>query len=121
MRSGHPDSREVSRSLCRHLAYGFDVDHDVDAIADHHATRLEHLVPGEPELPAVDRGRGAERGAFVAPGILRLTEDLDVEHDVARDALDGQRAVDAQMIGGRRCDARGLEGDFRIALDVEEI
>ena len=55
------------------------------------------------------------------PGILRLTENLDVEGDLARDALDRQRAVDAQPIGARLCDARRLERDLRIPLDIEEV
>src|SRR5688500_6639981 len=99
IRSKLADPRDASRHLRRHLAYGFDVDRDVDAIADHHTTCLEHLVPGKAELLAVDGRRGAERCPLVAPGILRLTEDLDVEGDLARDALDRQRAVDAQPIG----------------------
>src|SRR5512133_2632569 len=75
------------------------LDLDVDPIGDEHATRLERLVPGEAEVLAVDRGRGREADALVAPRVLALAAVLGVEDDLPRDVTDGEVADDAQALG----------------------
>ena len=46
--------------------HGLDVQFDAGRLADEQAAGLERHVPGEPEVFAVDFGRGAESDAFVA-------------------------------------------------------
>ena len=57
----------------------------VDALAHGQAAGLEHLVPGQPEVLAVDRRLGRERRPLVAPRVLQLAELLHLELDLAGD------------------------------------
>jgi DNA-binding transcriptional LysR family regulator len=69
---------------------GLDVEVDVDAVADQDAASLEHLIPGESEVLAVDRRLGDEADTLVPPRVLAATTVLDVERYLAPDAANRQ-------------------------------
>src|SRR5262245_18819925 len=77
-----------SRGLDGRRSHAFHFELDVDAIADQHAARLEHLVPLETEVLAVEGGLRDEADALVAPGIFGATAVLDVERDWAGHVAD---------------------------------
>src|SRR6188768_2022994 len=63
-------------SLNARLLDGFDVDFDLDVVADHHTAGFQRLVPGQAEVFAADRSLSREDGSGVAPGIRRTTRFL---------------------------------------------
>src|SRR5256885_8771821 len=79
---------------------GLHVELDVDAVPDEHAARLEDLVPLEAEILALDRRLRDEADALVAPRVLAAAGGLGVEHDLAGDVADRQRAGDAEVAAG---------------------
>src|SRR5580765_4064308 len=64
-----------------------DVGFDVHAVTDHHPAGLQHLVPREPEVLAIDRGLRGERCAHVPPWVLRLAVLFDPEDHLSRESL----------------------------------
>src|SRR5688572_1868938 len=77
---------------------GLDLQLDLDLVADQQAAGLEHLVPPQAEVLAIDRRPGRERHALVAPRILALAAVLDVERHLAGDAADREIAEDAVVV-----------------------
>src|SRR5579862_4486055 len=67
-----------SRGLRGRRLHGLDLELDLDLVADQHAARLEHLVPAQAEILAIDRRRRDEAGALVAPRVLGEAAELDV-------------------------------------------
>src|SRR6185295_16049378 len=92
----------------------FDVGFDVHAVADHHPSGLQHLIPREPEVLAIDRRLRRERRAHVPPRILRLAVLFDTEDDFARDSLERQLTHDVDFALGTRLDALPDEAQFGI-------
>src|SRR5262245_7724860 len=84
------DPVRASGRLHFDLLHRFDFSLDLDAVADHHAARLEHLVPREAEVLPIDRRLRCERRADVAPRVLRLAVLFDTQDDLVRDPLDRQ-------------------------------
>src|SRR4029450_8580154 len=110
----------TSGNLRRNLLHGLDLGLDLDFVPDEHAAGLERLVPRQAEVLPIDRGLRRERGADVAPWVLRLAVLFDAEHHLARDALDCQIADDIDLIARSWLDARADETQFGILRDVEE-
>ena len=98
-----------------------DLDLDVHAVADHHAAGLEHLVPGEPEVLPIDRRLRREPGALVAPRVLGPARVLHVEGDFAQRPANREVADHAQPAVAQALRALALEGQLRMALDVQEV
>src|SRR5579863_9988922 len=94
---------------------------ELHAIADQHATGLECLVPLQTEVLAVESAPRREADPFVAPGVLAAAAVLDVERDRTRDVADGQLAGQAVTLRADLLDPRTAEPDLGEMLDVEEI
>src|SRR5439155_24864973 len=69
----------------------------------------------------IDRGLRRERGADVAPRVLRVAVLFDAKHHLARDAPDCQIANDIDLVTRSWLDARADETQFGILRGVEEI
>src|SRR5688572_8205066 len=54
----------------RYFFHQFGVDRNLDVVADSQAAGFEHLIPGQPEVTALDLGRRAESGTLAAPRIF---------------------------------------------------
>src|SRR5688500_15130480 len=67
------------------LSDRLNVEMDADLVADEDPAGLQRLVPGEPEVAAVELRVGAEAGSLAAPGIASRALEGDVEGDRARD------------------------------------
>ena len=93
---------------------------DVDAIADQHAAGLEHLVPAEAEVLAVERRLRDESDPLVAPRILGAAAVLDVERHLARHVADGEIADDAVAIVRDLLDARAAEARARGSVSTSK-
>src|SRR5207248_2939397 len=63
---------------------------------------------------------GDQPHALAAPRVGPAAGQLGAKLDRARDALDGQLALHEEVVPAG-LDARGPEGDLRMALDVEEV
>src|SRR5687767_9180503 len=97
------------------------IDRDPDVVAHENAARLERLVPGEAELAAVDRGRGAERQSLTAPRVASATFVGRLENDFPRDVPDRQLSDEAVSVTLDPLDTRAPKRDGRVLLDLEEI
>src|SRR5262245_29100995 len=106
MPPGSSSSFLPSRRLRGRGLHRLHVELDVDALADQHAAGLEHLVPGEPELLAIDRRLRDEARALVAPRVGAAAAVLDVEHDLADDVANAEDAGHAIALVGHALDAR---------------
>src|SRR5690348_17391423 len=97
----------------------FDVERDVDVVADDHATAVEFLVPGDAEVLAVDLRGSGYGGALQAPGILdgSLGQGCGQGRGFG-DAANGQVAGNFQVAVIAAFDPGGLKGDGRILGDV---
>src|SRR4029077_11766551 len=111
----------TSRNLRGGLLHRLDFGLNLDAISDEHAAGLERLIPRQTEVLAIDRRRRRERGADVAPRVLRLAVLFDAKHHLARDAPDCQIADDIDLVARSWLDARADETQFGILRGVEEI
>src|SRR5690606_7456205 len=81
---------------------------------------LEHLVPGEAPVGAVELAAGFGGDAGVAPGVGDELAELGLEGDGLGDAADGQLALDLVAVA-LRGDGGGLEAHLGVVLDVEEV
>src|SRR5436190_12007681 len=111
----------TSGNLRRNLLHGLDLGLDLGSVPDKHAAGLERLVPSQAEVLPVDRSLRRERGADVAPRVLRLAVLFDAKHHLARDAPDGQIADHIDLVTRSWLDARADETQFGILRGVEEI
>src|SRR5256885_189841 len=100
---------------------GLDGQLDAGGLADEEAAGLESHVPGEPEVLAVDLGRGAEADALVAHGGDAATVEVDLEGDGLGGAVHGQIADNLPGVVPQRLHARRREADRRVPLDIEEV
>ena len=99
------------------LLVHFDVDGDLDFVAEHRGSELGDEV----EVGALDDGGGFKAADEVALLVLlRGDGAIDVEDDGLGDAGKGEVAFDLYMAGGAG-DLGGLEVDRRILGDVEEV
>jgi len=69
------------------------VDVDLDLLGDQQSTGLEGLVPGDPEVLAVEPGAGREDGAVATPRVADVTLERDVERHPTGDAVDREVTV----------------------------
>src|SRR5262245_9472863 len=100
-----------------------DVQVDGDLVADEYSAALERLVPGEPEVLAVDRRRPVESGALLAVWALAFAEEARLEHDRAGHAVEREGARHLPLVAARVdvAQARALGDDLREFLDVEAV
>src|SRR4030095_7587597 len=119
MRSGcaTSGSRRSGRSASLNA---LDVQVDRDLVAEDDTAAFDHLVPGEPEVLAVDRRRAVEAGALLAVGAFPLAEEARFEHDRARHAVERKGTRHLPLLAARVdvAHARALERDLRELLDV---
>src|SRR6478735_8697135 len=92
----------------------FDVGFDVHAVTDHHPAGLQHLVPREPEVLAIDRRLRGERRAHVTPWVLGLAVLFDTEDDLASVSPDREITHDVDLGPGSRLDAPPDEAQFGV-------
>src|SRR4029077_9177954 len=111
----------TSGNLRRNLLHGLDLGLDLDFVPDEDTAGLERLVPRQAEVLPIDRGLRRERGADVAPRVLRLAVLFDAEHHLARDAPDGQIADHIDLVTRSCLDALADEPQFWMLRDVEEV
>src|SRR6185369_12898440 len=111
----------VSLESLRHQA--FDLNLDLDFFSDQHTAGLEGLIPIETKVLSVESGRGCEARAVIAPRILALTEERDIENDRLLYAVHLEHAIQfASFLGGVDVlNTSTVKRDLRIFLDVEEI
>src|SRR5687767_2842693 len=96
------------------------VDRDLRLIADHHAARLECLVPGEAVGATVDLALCTEPCALVAPGVADAAFRGDVQNERTSDIADREIARQGEVATDVAIDPRADEAHRRKALDVEE-
>src|SRR5947209_7227169 len=72
------------------LANGFDMQGDLDVIADGGTAGLDELVPLHAELLAADLRGCCETSAATGPGIVDVTFELRVEDDFPGDIANGK-------------------------------
>src|SRR6185295_10498518 len=111
----------TSGNLRRNLLHGLDLGLDLDFVPDEHTAGLERLVPGQAEVLPIDRGLRRERGADVAPRVLRLAVLFDAKHHLARDAPDRQIADHIDLVTRSCPHALADETQFWMLRDVEEV
>jgi hypothetical protein len=92
-----------------------------DPVAHEHAARLERLIPGEPEVAPVDRGRGAEAKAITTPWVTSATFIGRVENDFASDIANRQIADNAIAAITKAFHATAPERHRRVLLYFEEV
>src|SRR5437868_3737240 len=100
---------------------GFDVNLDLQVVADEHATGLESYVPGEAPILAVDGRLGAEGLALATPRVLAATFEGGVEDYFLGRAADSEVAIDLIFVALDRLDALALKGDIGVIGYVEEV
>src|SRR5438105_2774745 len=83
------------------LSNELDVDLDLHALADEEATRLEHLIPGDVEVLAVDLRRREEAGPHVAPRVDGGAAELHIQRHRLGDVPHRQLTIDPPAIAGR--------------------
>src|SRR5215471_17407547 len=110
-----------SRRALRSGADSLDFELDVDAVTDEDAARLEHLIPGQAEVLAIEGSPRGEADAQVPPRILSPAAVLRVERDLARHAADRQIADDAVAPLAHLLDALARELKLGKLLHVEEV
>src|SRR5579862_5777103 len=109
------------RALDR-LANQFDVNRNIDFVSHYKPATLEHGIPGQAEVFALDPRTGA--GAKPQPSfrILNLRCDgIHVKCYLTGDAADGQVSGDLVAVQSGRNDLRGCEGYLRIPAYVQEV
>jgi len=99
---------------------GFDLDPDLDLVPDSNSSCLQHLIPGQPELPAIDLAGCAEPHSLATPWILRLTLELDVQRDRLGHVTNGQLTLELEFLP-ISFDAGASEFDLGILLGVQKI
>src|SRR6476660_6864711 len=72
----------------------FDLDSDVDAVADHHSAALEGNVERHAEVAAFERSRRGESGSMVAVWVGAEPVDLDSQRNLPGDPVRGQFTVE---------------------------
>src|SRR5690606_22162929 len=102
------------------LADHLCVDAELDVFRDEQAAGLEHLVPGQSPLGAVDLALGLGSETRVAPRVGHGPGHFCREGDGVRGASDREVTPDLQVVavagyGGR------LEGDVGVVVRVEEV
>src|SRR5690349_23550480 len=100
---------------------GFDVDFDLQVVADEHATGLESHVPGEAPVLAVDGRFGAEGLALAAPRVLAAAFEGGVEDYFFGRAAYGEVAVDLVFVALDGLDALAFKGDVGVVGYIEEV
>src|SRR5207245_7461764 len=101
---------------------GCDVEEELDGVADEDVAGLEHPVPGEAVVRAVELPAQSKRDPFAAVGGEAGAVELAVERDRAGDALDRQLAGKREpSVVFIELQAARLEADLGVALDVEEV
>ena len=81
------------------LEHRFGLDLDRDLLADEHAAALEHLVPGEPEVFAVDLRRRREPTPGVSPWVGNGALECDLKLYGLGDVANRELAVDVEVPG----------------------
>src|SRR5688572_27613872 len=93
---------------------------DRHLLAQEDATAREDRVVAQPEVLTIDRA-SSDRATLVLPlPVLSAAAEGEVEGDRARDAADGEIAVDHEGASGRP-HSGGDEIDRRVTLRVEEV
>src|SRR6478735_7809305 len=75
----------------------FDLDGDVDAVADHDSAALEGNVERHAEVAAFERSRRGESGSLVAVWVGAEPVDLDSQRQRAGDPVRGQFTVEDEL------------------------
>ena len=117
--------RRRARSGTRggHVRYlhHLNLDVDLDLLAHEHAARLEHLVPAQAEVAAVDAALETESEALIAPRILAGAARRRFERHLARRSVKRQVAGDLVDAVAGCLDALAGECELRELLRVEEV
>src|SRR5579863_2035513 len=77
--------------------HGRDVERQVDSVADEYAAGLEHAIPGEPVVGAVESPVQAEGETLAVLVVGGRSVQLAVEQDRASDAPDRQFAGQGEV------------------------
>src|SRR5438128_3452495 len=102
--------------------YKLDIQGDGHLVANKNATGLKRRVPGQAVIFAVDLCCRRDRNSGIAPRILgRRGWPFSGKDNLARDAANGQVALDSQLSVPNKADARGLERQRRELLHVQEV
>src|SRR6267142_2035543 len=97
-----------------------EIDRDLDLVADGHTAGLEQLVPGEPEVLAVDLRRGTVAGALAAPRILPAAFLRHGQRHFLLDVLNREVARHLQPVPVGD-DLRASEAESREPVRIEEV
>src|SRR5579864_1234706 len=102
-------------------AEGRDVEDELDGVTHEHTAGLEHAIPDEAVVRALELSTQRERDPLTV-AVDDGAAHLSVEQDRSGDALDGELSGEREMPAvAVELDLRGVEGDLRVALDVEEV
>src|SRR6185312_5083592 len=114
--SGEPEDR----SACL-VADGFNVDGDLDLVADHDAAGFESGIPDQAKFLAAELSGCGGADTLLAPGVLDLLSGtFYIECDLAGNAVNGE-FTDCLRSTGVRLNLLAVEGQCRELLDFEEV
>src|SRR4029077_18408959 len=100
---------------------GFDLQVDLDLVADQEAAALQRAVPMQAEVLTVLYGLRAGGRSPVAERIDGAPGGVSLQRNRPLDASHGQGAGDGVLVFARLADRGALKDDFRIPLDVEKV
>src|SRR5207247_10990503 len=99
---------------CLHL------NRNLDVISDGDATRLQQLIPDQPEISSVDHTGSAESDALATPGILCLTLELHIKSNRPCHITDREGPRELALVPVT-LDAHAAELALRVLVNVAAI
>src|SRR6266516_2057114 len=99
---------------------GFDLDEDLDAVADDHPAAVQGDVGADAEVAPVELGGGREAGPGAAVGVAGEAVDVQGQGDRPGHPVQGQLAADVEAVLAV-ADAGGAEGHRRVGVGLEEV
>ena len=99
---------------------GLNLDPNLDLVPNNNSPCLQRLIPGQPEIPAIDLAARAESNSLATPRILRLTLELDVKGNRSGDITNRQIARELELLP-ISFDSGASEFDLGILLSVQKI
>src|SRR6266849_7705783 len=114
--------RRLSRLLSQGRLHRFEIDLDIDPIADHHAASLKCHIPVQSKILAIDRPSDREAGTPQPERILlKLPCIFRIKSDLPGDSMHRQVPGHFIFLAANMLNSRALKSDLREFFHVEEI
>lgn len=102
------------------LLDSFEFNRQNNLVAYYGTASFERLIPGQPEVLAIDLAGSGETDSLIAPRILSRSQILTVQNDRLRNAADREITDDLDIVPGHTA-AFQNELDLRMLIDVKEV